>query len=112
MRFENMVGKDFQNVSQRVIYSIIASFDEFQTITTKEADDKSQKQMYDFLWNFAISIYNDPSILKLPLDKDECEDRTADSKHYLETRKIMRKISKQIEDFYTMLMDIGQTGIK
>ena len=34
----------------------------------------------------------------------------ADGKHYLDTRKIMRKISKQIENFYAMLQSIGQNG--
>lgn len=106
-----MVGKDFNNISQRVIYAISGLFSEFMPIETIEVDETSQRQFYDFLRDFISAIYNNASLLNLSLDKDECEDRPADGKHYLETRKLMRKTAKTIEDFYTLLVYISRNGI-
>jgi hypothetical protein len=70
MKCENMIGKTFGNISQRLIYSYLCSYPEFQPISSI-VNRESQKQMYDFLWEFVSGVYLDPQKLGLPTDEDE-----------------------------------------
>ena len=65
-----MIGKAFGNISQRLIYVYLCSYPEFEPIPSVVSRE-SQKQMYDFLWEFVSEIYSDPQKLDLPVDKDD-----------------------------------------
>lgn len=110
MSIPNMHGKDFPTVSHRVIYSCIALFDDFHPTKSAEISESAQRQLYDFLKGIMESLYEDISILSLPADPDESEDRPAAGKSYLDTRKIMRSATKKIIDFLTLLHNIGKIG--
>ncbi len=71
MKCENMIGKTFGNISQRLIYSYLSSYPEFQPISSSIASRQSQEQMYDFLWEFVSEVYLDPQKLGLPTDADD-----------------------------------------
>jgi len=70
MKCENMVGKTFRNISQRLIYGYLCSYPEFQPISSIVSRE-SQKQMYDFLWEFVSEVYLHPQKLGLPIDEDD-----------------------------------------
>lgn len=106
-----MHGRDFPTVSHRVVYSCIALFDDFHPAEVADIGECAQHQLYDFLKGIMESLYQDISILSLPDDPDECEDRPAEGKSYLDTRKIMRSSTKKIMDFLTLLHNIGKTGV-
>ena len=49
MKCENKVGKDFDNISQRLVYSYMASYSRFNPADTNEISVEAQKQTHDFL---------------------------------------------------------------
>jgi hypothetical protein len=49
MDFENRIGTDFDNVSQRLVYNYIATQPDFRSIPSDAASETAQRQLYDFI---------------------------------------------------------------
>ncbi|HBL84379.1 MAG: hypothetical protein A2Y17_04875 [Clostridiales bacterium GWF2_38_85] len=108
--------KDFDNVSQRIMYHYIVTQPKFVPIKSDIADEFSQKQMYDFLLDLYILIYNDPGFIGMNIEADETEDRPAKyrepfhEKTYVEVRNFRRKNVKKFEDLIDKLLLLGEIG--
>jgi len=105
-----MVGKTFRNISQRLIYGYLCSYPEFRPISSIVSRE-SQKQMYDFLWEFVSEVYLDPQKLGLPIDEDDWYGDWQLNKEKPQLIKRYKKIMKVIKDFYIFLYSLGEHGI-
>ena len=110
MKCENMVGKTFRNISQRLIYGYLCSYPEFRPISSIVSRE-SQKQMYDFLWEFVSAVYLGPQKLGLPIDGDDWYGDWELNKAKPQLIKTFKKIIKVIKDFYIFLYSLGEYGI-
>jgi hypothetical protein len=117
MDFENRIGTDFDNVSQRLLYNYIATQPDFRSIPSDAASETAQRQLYDFIAGIYTTLYHDPALIGMTTEPDETEDRPypdriykdEDRKH-LEARKLRRKNEDKIEGLFDSLQRLGELG--
>jgi hypothetical protein len=100
----------FSNLAQRMAYGHIAAFPDFVAIGTAETSSQSQRQMYGFVKRVANGIFENPDIINLPILPDDCYDDWALRNSKPELIVAMRKINKKIDDFYLLLLKLGELG--
>jgi hypothetical protein len=117
MDFENRIGTDFDNVSQRLVYNYIATQPGFRPIPSDAASETAQRQLYDFITGIYTALYHDPTLIGMTTDPDETEDRPNPDRTYkdeqrkhLEARKLRRKNEDQIEGLFDNLHRLGELG--
>lgn len=110
MKYENMIGKSFNNFEQRIIYSFIATYPEFMPAGNGDANVEEQKQLYTFLRNSIETIYDNLNILGFKkLLPDDCYNgEAAKEKPHIYTN--MKKIEKSLYSLYTLIIDIYSKG--
>ena len=118
MLMPNQTGKDFENSGRRLIYNFIALRADFKSVDSDTVTEESQKQFYDFISDFYLKIYDDPSIISMVIEPDETEERPhkgrvceAWNHAHLEPRKLRRKNQKIICDLFNTLEFMGVTGV-
>ena len=117
MDFENRIGTDFDNVSQRLVYNYIATQPDFRSIPSDAASETAQRQLYDFIAGIYTTLYHAPALIGMTTEPDETEDRPypdriykdEDRKH-LEARKLRRKNEDKIEGLFDSLQRLGELG--
>ena len=82
MDFENRIGADFGNVSQRLVYNYIATQPDFRPIQSKVACQTEQRQLYDFIVGIYTALYHDPARIVMTTEPDETEDRPNSDRLY------------------------------
>lgn len=107
---ENKIGKDFNSLAQRIIYSYTGTFPKFVAAKSDKATEHSQKQMYDFMWNIAQKLYNAPEVLELPVQQDDSYLDWELQNRKPQLIEAMRKHIKKIDDFYLLLLRLGELG--
>ncbi len=117
MDFENRIGTDFDNVSQRLVYNYIATQPGFRPIPSDAASETAQRQLYDFIGGIYTALYHDPTLIGMTTDPDETEDRPNPDRVYkdeqrkhLEARKLRRKNEDKIEGLFDSLQRLGELG--
>ena len=117
MDFENRIGSDFDNVSQRLVYNYIATQPDFRPVPSGVASETAQRQFYDFVCGIYITLYHDPTLLGMTTDPDETEDRPYPDRVYkdeqrkhLEARKLRRKNEDKIEGLFDNMQRLGELG--
>jgi hypothetical protein len=117
MDFENLIGTDFDNVSQRLVYNYIATQPDFRSIPSDAASETAQRQLYDFIAEIYTTLYNTPALIGMTTEPDETEDRPypgriykEEDHKYLEARKLRRKNEDQIEGLFDSLQRLGELG--
>jgi hypothetical protein len=117
MDFENRIGTEFDNVSQRLVYNYIATQPEFRPIPSDAANENAQRQLYDFITGIYTALYYTPALIGMTTEPDETEDRPNpdriykdEAKKYLEARKLRRKNEDMIEGLFDSLQHLGEMG--
>ena len=110
MLFENHMGKDFENLGQRLTYVLAVQMSPLKTIENNTVSVDAQKDLYTFICDFYKAVFDNPEIVGIDYFPDECENNTYGGKHYLETRKLMRKIQKKITDVFDWIILCGRIG--
>lgn len=110
MIFENKIGGEFDNLAQRVVYPYIISYPEFIPIESDSISELSQRQMNDFLKTTLISIYNNPGIIEMPIEKDDCFNDGVLYNTNPELNNSMKKLERKFLEFYNFLFEIGLYG--
>ncbi len=107
---ENRVGKNFESLAQRVIYSYAGTLPGFVPVKTEKASEHSQLEMYGFMENLLQKLYEDPSLLALSLQKDDFYEDWALQKTKPKLIVEMRNYYKKINEFLVLLIQIGEQG--
>jgi hypothetical protein len=111
VRTDNKIGKNFDNLAQRMVYVYLGSFPRFVPVKSEQASEYAQKQMFRFLEDMLCKLYDNPALIDLPLPPDDCyEDWMLNNKKPF-LIKAMRSINKSITSFFTILHRIGEVGI-
>ncbi|WP_310602759.1 hypothetical protein, partial [Anaerosporobacter sp.] len=110
MKFENKIGKSFDNLAQRVIYPYIISYPEFEPVKNNDVSESAQKQMYDFMKNTFVTMYNNPEIIGLPIEEDGCFGEGVLYNSNPELNNMMKKFEKKFLDFFNFLFELGFYG--
>lgn len=109
MEAENKIGSSFENISQRVIYSYILTYPDFIPDNCTEVSKQSQEQWYDFFKETLIAVYNDPQIIGLSVEQDDCFNEEM-YKEKPELVEKMKKLEKKLLGFFALLYEIGAVG--
>lgn len=109
MFFEDMTGKEFNNISQRVIYPYIITYPEFIPVTNCDASEASQMATHLLIKDSLIKIYNSPEIIGMQTDKDEYFNGEA-FKDKPELNGLLLNLEKKLLGFFNMLYEIGING--
>ena len=109
MKCENKVGKEFDSIAQRLAYSYMALYSKFVPADIKEVTVEAQKQTHDFLGGVLCKIYENPAIIGLPLDKDDCFDGEM-FKDKPELTKKMKSLEKKFLGFFDFIYEFGVAG--
>ena len=117
MDFENRIGTDFDNVSQRLVYNYIVTQPDFRPVASEVASESAQRQLYDFIAGIYLALYHDPALIGMSTDPDETEDRPNpdrvykdEARKHLEARKLRRKNEDKIEGLFDALQLMGELG--
>jgi hypothetical protein len=108
---ENKIGKSFDSLAQRVVYSFAGTFPEFVPIKSTEVSEQSQLDMYGFLKDITIRLYENPAILSLPIQEDESYGDWELRKCKPKLAIAMKYCLNKINEFYLLLIEIGKFGI-
>ncbi len=104
------VVKAFDSLAQRFIYSFQCTYPICIPIEDDGASERSQRQMYGFLKELIARIYQKPSLLNFPEEKDDFFEVWMLNKDKPELDDKMRKIEKTLLDFYAYLYKLGECG--
>ncbi len=117
MNFENRIGSDFDNVSQRLVYNYIATQPELRPVPSDAASETAQRQFYDFVCGIYTALYHDPTLIGMTTDPDETEDRPNpdrvykdEARKHLDARKLRRKNEDKIEGLFDSMQRMGELG--
>lgn len=111
MTSPNMIGKEFDNLVQRVVYGFLGSYPDFTPIASADASEESQRQMHAFLWEVISGIYAHPEVLGIEPAPDDCYEGWQVNNTKPELIKLMRRTLKPVVDFYTFLHALGVHGV-
>lgn len=108
MDIENMIGKDFETLGQRILYSYLATYPQFKPV--KEIPIESQKQMYDFMEAMLYAIYQNPKLIGIEKQQDNCYKNWELNNSNPELIKAMENIESKLVTFIDSLITIGKCG--
>ncbi len=105
-----MLAQPFESLGKRIIYPYLAAYPDFKAVSNNTASEKSQRQMYDFLYECINAIYSDLSLIGIPHEEDDCYEywQIVSSKPELNAK--MQKIRKAFFAFFEYLIKIGRAG--
>lgn len=109
MKIENKIGQDFDSLSQRILYSYIATYPDFKPVDNGVSYE-SQKQMHDFIEDTLLLIYEHPELLGTPDEPDAYYENWALNNSNPSLINSMEKIESKFADFIEMLIKIGRLG--
>lgn len=107
---ENMVGKSFASLAQRVIYSYAGTMPEFVAVKSEKASEHSQLEMYGFMEKMLQKLYEDPYLLSLSFQEDDFYGDWALQKTKPKLIVEMKNCQKKINEFLMLLIQIGEQG--
>ncbi len=107
---ENMVGKNFESLAQRVIYSYAGTFPGFVPVKSDKASEHSQLELYSFIENMLQKLYEDPSLLALSFQEDDFYEDWALQKTKPKLIVAMKNYQKKINEFLMLLIKLGEAG--
>lgn len=110
MLFGNLMGKDFDNLGQRMTYVLAVQMSPMKSIENDTAGTESLEGLYAFISDYYKAVFENPSLVGIDGLPDECENNTHGDKPYLDTRKLMRKVQKKITDVFDWLVLYGKKG--
>lgn len=109
MKCENKVGKEFDSLSQRLVYSYMISYSKFIQANIDEITVEAQKQTHSFIGSLLYKIYNNPALIGLSLEKDDCFHAEA-FKDRPELAKSMKNLEKKFLGFFDFIFELGVVG--
>lgn len=109
MKIENKIGQDFNSLSQRIIYSYVATYPDFKPVDNGVCYE-SQKQMHDFIADTLLMIYEHTEILGAAIVPDAYYENWALNNSNPILINSMEKIESKFADFIEMLIKIGRLG--
>lgn len=104
------LGQPFYSLGHRIIYAFKASFPEFIPVDSCNVSVESQKQMHEFLRDTVEIIYQNPEIINIKYEEDQCYENWMMNNRIPELIAAMEKIEKKFFDFYEYLYKIGKAG--
>jgi len=107
---ENKVGKNFDSLAQRVIYSYAGTFPEFVPVRADKASERSQLELYGFIENILQKLYEDPSLLALSFQGDDFYEDWALQKTKPKLIVAMKNYQKKVNEFFLLLIKLGEAG--
>ncbi|MDF2686438.1 MAG: hypothetical protein K0S55_1620 [Clostridia bacterium] len=107
---ENKLGKTFDNLAQRIIYSYLATYPKFIFMENIGANESSQKQMYDFLYETVYNIYKNPSIIGVIHEPDAFYENGQLNNTNPALIKSMEKVENKFFKFIEYLYKVGCYG--
>lgn len=108
---ENKIGKDFENLAQRVVYGYAGTMPGFVPVKSNLATEQSQKQLHGFISDMAQILYSNPETIGLPIRPDDYYNDWELQNCKPDLIDAMRNIKKKIDDFYMLLLKIGESGV-
>lgn len=100
-------GNRFSNLSQRYIYSIVATFPSYRFNKECGVDETAQCQMHGFLSDLVQLIYEQPSLIDMPDVPDSYDGEWENRDEFL---KNCRKVESKFVCFVELLTVIGIKG--
>ena len=95
----------FKYMAQRILHGYKSFYSDFAPIKSNNTTEDGQRELHTFLRNIIDIVYDNPSVLKMPL--------VADSEDFytnLTLRKDHHKITKLLYDFYSFMYEAGISG--
>ena len=109
MTIENKIGQNFDSLAERIIYSYIATYPDFEPVDNGVCYE-SQKQMHDFIADTLLLIYEHTEILGAAVAADAYYENWEMNNSNPTLINSMEKIESKFADFIEMLIKIGRLG--
>lgn len=105
----NKMGKAFDSLAQRILYSYVAAYPTFQPMG--ESSIEAQKHMYEFMKETLLLLYENPALLSVQHETDDCYEAWELANTKPELYKSMEKIEGKFANFIEMLIKVGKSGV-
>lgn len=109
MKVKKKLGQGFDSLTQRIMYSYVATYPDFKLVDNGVSYE-SQKQMYDFIADTLLLLYEHPELLGSTDVSDGYYENWALNNSKPSLIKSMEKIESRFADFIEMLIKIGWLG--
>lgn len=109
MKIENKIGLDFDSLTQRIIYSYVATYPDFKPVDNGVCYE-SQKQMHDFIADTLLLLYEHTELLGAAIEPDAYYENWALNNSNPALINSMEKIESKFADFIEILIKIGRLG--
>ena len=107
MKCINMVGKDFETLTRRIVYSYQCTYPGFIPTDSSSVDVNSQKEMHQFFGELISYIYDNPTFLTPKPEPDDYFDNGVMNKTKPKLVIKMKSIEKKLVEFYRLLYSLG-----
>lgn len=109
MLVENKLGQEFDSLAKRILYSYISTYPEFIAVNNT-LNLESQQQMYHFMADTLLYLYENPHILGVAEVEDGYYENWEMNNQKPLLIKAMEKIEYKFADFIEILIKIGKLG--
>lgn len=101
---------EFNTISERILYGLVFSYSDFQPNKLSDLESTYQLEWYTIMHNILIKVYKNPSLMNLPMNKDDYYKLHQCNNVKPELIKIYKKAMKVISSFYKFLYYSGLRG--
>lgn len=108
MKVENRIGESFDTLGQRILYSYIATYPTYKPID--EIPEESHRQMYEFMAKVLNMVYENPKLIGIEEQPDNCYKGWELNNSKPELIKAMEKIEAKFVSFIESLIKVGKCG--
>jgi hypothetical protein len=105
-----MSTMEFSSLAQRIANSWAETIPDFVPVSSIPIPEMSQRQFYAFLRGVAEAVRDHPDWLDLPIQPDDAYEHMEMQNRRPELIKAMRKTKRKLDDFITLLLQMGLCG--
>lgn len=107
----SLLKTNFSSIAERILYSIIIAFSKRNHIANDKVSIQAQEQLHDLMCGILTSMYNNPTVLKIPIDdSDDAFSPHECLNQYPERTKRFKSVYEIITSFYMFLYTSGLNG--
>lgn len=101
---------EFDTIAERILYGLVFSYSDYEPSKSSVIESTYQFEWYNIMRNILLKVYGNPSLMNLPMDKDDYFRLHQCNNEKPELIKIYKKAMKIISNYYKFLYYTGLYG--
>lgn len=108
---QRMIGKSFDNLTQRSIYCFLATYPSFYPVSDENVSPDEQRAVHGFLLDIYKTLFDNPALLGVGPTPDDCLGDYEYQKQKPKLVPAIRGIISKVEEFMALLWEAALKGL-